>query len=109
MGGGGSSRNFSGSPLRTGSDSVGRGVVAEIFPVADQSHSLNSGTFFYIFGPPADHPPFMDTHGNSGTLPRYAYTFKERNNINSFHTKIVYQKLRHCHDTRISQGLRLDI
>ena len=40
------------------------------------------GHFFDIFGPPADHPPFVNTHANSGTLPRSAYTFEPRNNIN---------------------------
>ena len=28
------------------------------------------GNFWSIFGPPANHPPFMDTHGNSGHFPR---------------------------------------
>ena len=36
---------------------------------------------------PADHPPFMDTHGYSGRLARSPYTFKERNNINSLQKK----------------------
>ena len=54
--------------------------------VADQSHSLDSGT-------PADHPPFMDTHADSGTLPRSAYTFKARNNINSFQNKTFAKSL----------------
>ena len=70
----------------------GGGVVGEFFPVAagkDQSNSLNSGTFFDISGTPADHPPFMETHGNSGRLGRPAYTFKERNNINSMEKKNI--------------------
>ena len=70
--------------------------MTEIFPVAagkDQSNSLNSGTFLDISGGPGDHPPFMETHGNSGRLGRSAYTFKERNNINSLEKKNIYQKL----------------
>ena len=71
-GGGGSSRNFSPKQINH---------IPSI-----------SGHFWYIFGPPADHPPFMDTRGNSGTLPMSACTFKPRNNINSFRKKNVYQK-----------------
>ena len=66
-----------------------------MFPVTagqDQSNSLNSGTFLYISGPPGGNPSFMDTHGNSGTLARSAYTFKERNNINSLQKKNIYRK-----------------
>ena len=37
-------------------------------------------------GRPADHPPFMETH-------RSAYTFKERNNINSLHKKTFTKSL----------------
>ena len=47
----------------------------------------------YISRAPADHPPFLDTHGNSGPLGRSAYTFQERNNINSLEKKNIYQKL----------------
>ena len=68
MGGGGSSRNF---------------------PV---QKSITFPRFREIVGPPAAHPPFMVTHGNSGTLPASAYTFKPRNNINSFQEKNIYQK-----------------
>ena len=68
--------------------SVGGGVVADIFLV---HKSITFPRFRDIFGtfpgPPANHPPFTDTHGNSGTLPRSAYTFKPRNNINSFQKK----------------------
>ena len=49
----------------------GGGVVADIFPVAagkDQSNSLNSGECLEISGTTADHPPFIETHRNSGTL-----------------------------------------
>ena len=58
----------------------------------DQSNSLNSARFFYISGGPGDHPPFLETHGNSGRLGRSAYTFKERNNFNSLEKKNIYQK-----------------
>ena len=82
---------------RSGPDSVGGGgVVAEIFSVAasgDQSNSLNYGSLFYISGGPGHHPSYLDTHGNSGKIGRSAYTFKERNNINSFQKKNIYQKL----------------
>ena len=64
--------------------------MAEIVPLPagkDQSNSLNSGKCFYISGGPGDHPPFMETHGNSGRLGRSAYTFKERININSLEKK----------------------
>ena len=44
-------------------DSVGGGgVVAEIFQITageDHSNYLNSGNFFYIYGPPGGHPPFL--------------------------------------------------
>ena len=71
------------------------GGLAEFFPVAadkHQSNSLNSGTFLDISGAPGDHPPFMETHGNSGRLGRSAYTSNERNNINSLEKKNIYQK-----------------
>ena len=72
----------------------GGGVVANIFPV---NKSITFPRFrdilFYIFGPPADDPPFMETHGNSGTLPRSAYTFKPRNNINLFRKKTFTKSL----------------
>ena len=35
----------------------------------------------------------MDTRGNSGTLPMSAYTFKPRNNINSFRKKTFTKSL----------------
>ena len=65
------------------------------------------GTFFDISGKPGDHPSFLETHGNSGTLGTSAYTFKERNNINSLERKNHLTKvwggmapvapwLRHC-------------
>ena len=94
---------------RSRPDSVGGGVVSEIFRVLhkqtrfagggqnfflvlvalavlarpDQENYLDCRTFLYISGRPGDHPPFMGTH-------RSAYIFKERNNINSFiaHTKL---------------------
>ena len=59
-------------------------------PVAagtDQSNTLNSRRLVYISGGPGDHPPFLETHANSGTLGRSAYTFKGRNNINSLEKK----------------------
>ena len=70
--------------------------MAEICPVApgtDQSNSLHSGTFSDISGAPGDHTPFMETHGNSGTLGTSAYTFKERNNIDSLQKKTFTQKV----------------
>ena len=73
----------------------GGGVVASFFPVAagrDLSNSLKSGAFSDISRAPADHPPFMDTRGNSGTVGRSAYTFKERNHINSLQKNYIYQK-----------------
>ena len=66
----------------------GGGSGRHFFPVIarrDQQNYLNSGRFFYISGRPGDHPPFLVTH-------RSAYTFKERNNINSLHKKTIYQK-----------------
>ena len=51
------------------------------------------GDFCYISGAPADHPPFLDTHGNSGILGRSAYSFKERNNINSLEKKPFTKRL----------------
>ena len=88
--------------------------MAEIVPVAagkDQSNYLDSVTVFDISGGPGDHPPFMQTHGNSGRLRRSAYTFIERNNINSLEKKPIYQKfggpwppwppwLRHCYQVQ---------
>ena len=59
----------------------------------DQSNSLNSGRFLDISGGPGEHPPFLETHGNSGRLGRSAYTFKERNNLNSFHKKTFTNSL----------------
>ena len=53
----------------------GGGVVADFFSVAagkDQSNSLNYGRFLDISGRPGDHPPFLETHGNSGRLGRSA-------------------------------------
>ena len=73
MGGGGSSRNCS------------RYKINHIPSIP--------GHFWYIFGPPANHPPFMDTRGNSGTLPMSAYTFRPRNNINSFRKKTFTKRL----------------
>ena len=82
------------------------GVVAEIFRdlnyrigfgggggVADVNKSITFPRFRDIFGPPADHQPFMDTRGNSGTLPMSACTFKPRNNINSFRIKTFTKSL----------------
>ena len=69
-----------------GPNSVGGGVVAEIFPVAaieHHSNCLNSGTFFDIYGTPADHPPFLFF-----------------NNINSLQKKNIYQKLGGGHGPR---------
>ena len=129
-GGGGSSRNFPWSQLP---DRIQwGGVVAEIF--RDLSYRIGfsggegsirnfsrwqikhipsiPGHFLYIFGPPAALSPFMDTHGNSGTLPMSAYTFNPRNNINSFPKKTFTKSLggpwppwpppwlRHCHPLR---------
>ena len=68
--------------------------MAEMFPVTageNQSHYLDSAKFWDISAAPGGHPPFMDTHGNSGSLGRSAYTFKERNNINSLEKKNIYQ------------------
>ena len=48
--------------------------------------------FLHFRGAPADHPPFMHPHGDSRSLCRSAYTFKERNNINSLENKNIYQK-----------------
>ena len=73
-------------------DSVRGGSGRSFFPVVagkNQSKYLNSVNFFYISGRPADHPPFQETHGNSGTLDRPAYTFKDRNNINSLQRKNI--------------------
>ena len=89
----------------------GGGVVAEIFRDLNYRIGFSGGGgssrnvppkqinhipsipahFWYIFGPPPYHPPFMDTRGNSGTLPMSDYTFKPRNNINSFRKKNIYQ------------------
>ena len=68
------------------------GEYQNFFPVpagTDQSNSLNYGTFLDISGRPGDHPPFLESHGNSGRLGRSAYTFKERNNINSLEKKNI--------------------
>ena len=65
---------------------AGGGIVAAEISV-DQSNSLNNGTFLDISGRPGDHPPFLEAHGNSGRLGRSAYTFKQRNNINSLEKK----------------------
>ena len=66
------------------------GVVAEIVPV---DKSITFPRFRDIFGPPADHPPFVDTSANSGSLSSSAYTFKPRNNINSFQKKTFTKSL----------------
>ena len=89
-GGGGISRNFPGSPCADQIQWGGRSrnfsaFLAEIFRyLTDQSNFINSGTFFYISGPP------------------------QRNNINSLQKKNILQKfgggpwppwppwLRHC-------------
>ena len=58
--------------------------MADIFPVTasdDQSDSLNSGTFLDVSGAPGGHPPFVDTHGNSGRLGRSAYSKNVRTSI----------------------------
>ena len=39
------------------------GGGSSISPLTNHSHSLDYGTFFVHFEPPADNPPFMDTHG----------------------------------------------
>ena len=94
--GGGPPGTFS-SPFRepTAFSGGGGGVVAEIFRDLNYQIAFSEGgggssrnfSRYTIFGPPADHPPFMDTRGNSGTLPMSAYTFKPCNNINSFRKK----------------------
>ena len=48
--------------------------------------------FFWVETTFPGDPPFVETHGNSGTLDRSAYAFKERNNINSLQKKNIYQK-----------------
>ena len=58
-------------------------VVGDIFPLVARQHQenyLNYGRFLDSSERPADHPPFLETH-------RSAYTFKERINITSLHTK----------------------
>ena len=73
---------------------MGGGEVAGFFfTLSNQSRSSVPAHFGYIFGPPAGHPPFIDTHANSGTLPRSHYTFKPRNNINSFQKKTFTKSL----------------
>ena len=73
---------------------MGGGVVAEVFPVHKSiTFPRFRDIFFTFFGPPADHPPFVDIHGNSGTLPTSAYAFKPRNNINSFREKTFTESL----------------
>ena len=54
---------------------------------------MGGGRFLCISGGPGDHPPFMETRGNSGTLGRSAYTFKECNNINSLEKKTFTKSL----------------
>ena len=74
---------------------AGGGEWENVFPVAagkDQSQSLNYSSIFYVSGRPADHPPFLETHGHSGRLGRSAYAFKQRNNISSLQKKNIYQK-----------------
>ena len=97
---------------RSRPDSMGGGeVVAEIFRDLHKRTTFagenffrslqvkitqipsSPGDFCYISGPPADHPPFLDTHGNSGRLGKSAYTFKERNNINSLEKKSFTKSL----------------
>ena len=95
-------RNFR-SFLRRTPFGGGGGSGRIFFPVAagkDQSNSLNSGRFVYISGGPGDHPPFLETHGNSGTLGRSAYTFKERNHINSMEKKTFTKSLGGGHGPR---------
>ena len=88
--GGGHPVHFSSSLREPTAFSGGGGVVAEIFSHSrlpdriqwgggssrdfsrSQINHIPSvpGNFWSIFGPPANHPPFMDTHGNSGHFPR---------------------------------------
>ena len=79
-----------------GSPGGGGGSGRIFFPVPagkDQSQSLNYAIIFYISGRPADHPPFLETHGPSGRLGRSAYTFKQRNNISSLQKKTFNKSL----------------
>ena len=57
-GGGGSSRDFPKCKKKVGKEGV-----------AD----LDSGTLLAVSGIPGDHPPFMETPGNSGTLVRSVF------------------------------------
>ena len=73
---------------------MGGGVVAEIFPV---NKSLTFPRFRDIFGAFSGHLPIIrrlwTLAENSGTLPMSAYTFKPRNNINSFRKKTFTKSL----------------
>ena len=74
--------------------SGGGGVVAEIFPV---NKSITFHRFRDILGTFWGHlritRRLWKTHENSGTLPRSAYTFKPRNNINSVRKKTFTKSL----------------
>ena len=75
------------------SDPLGGGGWQKLFPVVAGQHPIKlpelRDVFFYIYGRPGEHPPFLQTHGNSGGLDRSAYTF----NINSLLKKTFTKSL----------------
>ena len=97
VGGGASSRNF---PREIQADHVCWGGGGVFFSGTCRSRSgklPQLRELFYISGTPRDHLPFLETY-------RSACTFKERNNINSLHTKTFTKSLGGGHGPRGPPG-----
>ena len=85
--GGAAGESFSDTDPAFASPSTDKGVLcAESIYHLDY---LDSGTFFAVSGRPGDHPPFLETPGNSGTLARSVfrsriptYASQDRSNAN---------------------------